>query len=763
MNTLCNPIPGGSTHRIEWDDEAVEIHLPPVGYTIDRFPDLKTGKPSLELIKCEVINANLPLEDQRWTRSVTPKEYTQWRREELARQKTEPFYVHPIAEEFRRQEWTRKVNGCWVALGNRNKKPTDFVYLPGQAYDFFTWWKQDFGYPRLRKVLLKVFHCIQYCKDHPLINGLTLSTNRRFGKTSISMHNLWYEQSFKANRRAGMQAQTRTDASDKWEESFLVGWRNQPHFFKPKFDHTTRNKSDILFIDRGESGVAALEIAMEGVEQGWGGLNSKIDYRETHATSYDGYKLHDYDVEEPGKWVEEDVYKTIRTIMPSTMDGYKKIGFIFAPTTIEELEKGGDKFIDMFEDSRPSSIKKNSNGKTTSGLISLFISGSEGVYFDEYGNSIVKDPAKDEIVIGEDGIRLFQGAESWILKNREPYKNNYQMLTKEIRQYPLSWAEAKMMNTQDSPFNIMKLQNRLDQLKAMASNLYITGNFEWVDGIFDGDVEFVRDDLSGRWKMGKLLDIEGQNFEGDKRMSNRVGFEYIEGKKIFYPKNNRLFRIGGDPIRYDKTDNPRASKAGAYVYELFNPAIDKNVHRSKRTTGNFISEYLFRPNEFSIFGEDMIKACRYFGCSILPEENVNNLRQYFETRGYGQFVLYKGDFNNTVIKQNKSLDDAYKGLSSTDDTVSAGIQRLISLVENDCHRFIFPKQIEQMISFSMKKRTEFDAVMASIYTALAIEATVPEIVGDEYTDLSEVFPVYDVSGNRSKLHRFNDNPPTWNQ
>ncbi len=710
----------------------------------------------MSIVKCEILNEDLPVIDQKWQRTELPKEYNLWRREELGRQKLDPFYVHPLAESFRRQEWIRKVNGVWVAIGNRSGKPAKHVYLTGQAYDFFNWWKQDFGYPKLRhQALLKVFHAIQWCKDHPLVNGLTLSTNRRFGKTSISMHNLWYEQSFKPNRRAGLQAQTRTDASDKWEESFLVGWRNQPHFFKPKFDHTTRNKSDIVFIDRGETGEAGLITAMEGVQDVWGGLNSKIDYRETHATSYDGYKLHDYDVEEPGKWVEADVYQTIRTVIPSTMDNYKKIGFIFAPTTIEELEKGGDKFIELFEDSRPSTMKKNKNQKTTSGLVSLFIPADEGLVFDEYGNSVIEDPAKEEEVIGEDGLRIFEGARGRILRDREPKKGNYQLLSQLIRQYPLSWTEARMTNTNESPFNIMKLQAREDQLKALPGNLFVRGNFNWVKGE-DGDVDFFRDDLAGRWNVGKVLDVqEGQPIEGDKRQSNRVGYEWIEGKKVWFPKNNRHFRIGCDPIRYDKTDNPRASKAGAYVFEMWNPAIDPPNMKPLWKTNNFIAEYFYRPDEFEIFGEDMIKAARYFGCSVLPEENINNLRQHFESRGYAQFIIFKGDFSNTVIKQNKSVDDAYKGLSSVDEVVSAGVQRMISMVETHSHRFIFPTQIDQLKKFNMKKRTEYDAVMASIYTMLAIEATVPENHEDDSLDVSDIMPLYDQSGNRSKLASLN--------
>lgn len=746
MHTLCNPIPGGSTFPIQWDDEVIEVHLPPRGFTIDRIPDLETGKPSYELVRCEILNEHLPIEDQKWHRTPLPPEWKKWRKEEITQQKMDPTYVHPKCNEFRTQEWKRKINGVWVAIGNRNGQPTEYVYLTGQFYDFVNWWYQDFGYPRLRLTLRKEFYCIQYVKDHPLIHGVTLSTNRRRGKTSISMHNLWYEQSFKKNRRAGMQAQTRNDASDKFEESFIFGWRNQPDFFKPVYDYNSKHKSEMLF----KRPVSMGKKQVEDNEEEDDTLNCKIDFRETKPTSYDGYKLHDFSFEEPGKWTEADIYQTMRILIPSTRDNYSKIGFIFAPTTIEDLDAGGDKFIEMFEHSRPSTMKKNASGKTTSNLISLFISAAEGYVFDEYGRSIVDDPKPDEIVIAEDGARIFTGAKTKILQEREPFRGNYQLLAGQVRQYPMSWDEAKMMTSQQSPFNVTILQKRLDELQGSPSYPYITGNFEWVDQQ-DGMVEFVRDDLGGRWALSKLLDKEGvMKVEGDKRESNRVGHEFYDNKKLWYPLNNKYFRMGADPIRLTRTDDPRFSKAGAYVWEMYNPAIDLNVKTRNWQTNNFCGEYLYRPDDFNVFGEDMIKAMRYFGCSICAEDNVQTLNQYLKSRNYGQFFLYKGDFDENIIKQT-SQDDAYKGLYNVDETVNAYLQQLVGFVVHHGHRIKFPSLVKQMIAYQTKDRTKYDAVTAAGFTIIASLAKVLVDIKEEPFDIEEVFPLFEQSGFRSKL------------
>lgn len=751
---LCNPIPGGSVYRVTWDDEVIEVQLPPVGYTIDRIPDLKTGKPSLELVKCEVLFENMPVEQQKWKRSELPADWKIWRKDERLNKKIDANYTNPMADAFRQQEWTRKVNGVWIVIGNNVGKPSEYVYMTGQMYDYFNWWKQDFGYPKFRFTYCKLFYAMQYGKDHHLIHGLTLSTNRRYGKTSISMHNLWYEQSFKPNRRAGLQAQTRQDAADKFAESFVYGWKRQPDFFKPMHDYNSTQKSELSFIKPTPKGKSALlEMDSDDTNEG---LNSIIDFRETKATSYDSYKLHDYAMEEPGKWENEDVYDTLDVIIPDTRDGFEKIGFIFAPTTIEELEKGGDKFIEMFEDSRPSLMKKNENGKTDSNLISLFIPAQEGTLFDEYGRSVIHDPAPNEVIIGEDGKRIFMGALTKIMNDRKPKKNNYQRLVKEIRKYPCSWDEAKMMTADESPFNIMILQDRLDKLEAMKGNLYSTGNFEWKDKV-DGDVIFVVDDLAGRWNLGYHPDTDGAPIEGDVRITNRIGEEWVyddqlqESKKVYYPLNNRLFRLGADPIRYTKTDDPRASKAGVYVWQMYDPQMDLGVPKAKWKSHNFIAEYLYRPNEFSILGEDVIKALRFFGCSIAIEEDVTNLRQHLEGRGYGRHVLFKRDFSDTVIKQDAT--DNYKGLNAVDEVTNAWLQRFVSNCENHGHRYIFPRLIKQMMKFTVKTKTKWDAVVGAGYALLASEAKVPETIEEQKTDVGTVFPLYDQSGSRSQIQQ----------
>lgn len=743
---LHTPMPGGSSYDIVWDEERVTVYLPPIGMTIDRFPDLVTGKESRQLVPCEILGADLPIEKQKWKRVGYPKDWKKWRREEKKLQRTDPFYVHPDAEAFRVMNWTRRINGCWQAIGNRNGKPTEYIYLPGQYWHFISWWDQDFGIPEFRISNWEVYLHLCWTYDNPFTYGMALAGNRRGTKTSISMHHMFELPSRMKNGKAGMQAQTKNDAKNKFTESLVYGFLRQPDFFKPKYDTSNQFKTEIAFIKR---------LNKETADQDSDDLDSsilggRIDYRETKFGSYDGYKMHRSSFEEPGKWEEEDVDKTLRTIIPCMREGNAKLGCTFLPTTIEDMEKGGAQFIKIAEDSRPSLMKKNENGRTATDIVFMYQPAYKNYIFDEYGRAVIEDPSPNEKVYGIDGKRILKGAKSELLANRAAKAHNHQAWVEEVRKYSFTWEEAKMMDTSSSPFNVDILQKRLQSLESARAYPFVVGNFDW-ETKKDGEVMFTRDDVAGRWKLHLNPDRYGDYFDGSKKITNNVGVEMFEGKKFFFPKNNRLWRLGTDPIRYNKTDDPRSSKAGAYLWYKFDPAKDMNKPISEWVSHNFIAEYLIRPDEFEIFGEDMIKACRYFGCSILPEPNVNNLQQHFDARGYGRFILYRKDFGEEVIPKQTSVTNDYKGLESNDHIVDAYVSRLISFVNKHGQRIHFPKLCEQMISFTPKTRTKHDAVVGAGYAILAGDAVIEDPVEEVEEAKQAWFHMYDENGKESDI------------
>jgi hypothetical protein len=425
----------------------------------------------------------------------------------------------------------------------------------------------------------------------------------------------------------------------------------------------------------------------------------------------------------------------------------KIYGQAFVPTTIEEENEGGDEFIRLFEDSFASLMEKNTSNRTNSSLIALFISAEEGYIFDEYGRSIIEDPLEDEKVFNEDGEVVLIGSRNSILQLRKDKEGDAGELAQITRKFPLSWSEAKLMGTEKCHFNAMLLSARLNELNSLTSPLYIKGNFEWVNEK-DGDVEFIRDDHNGRWAMSWLPDPTGATDANTNKVINRVQYEtdYDTGNTYYKPMNDRLFAIGTDPIRYTKTDDPRASKASAYVFRKFDAEADLGKPQSKWKSYNFVGQYLVRP-DFEVYGEDMIKACRFFGCSILAEDNVSSLRQWFDDRGYGRFILYRRDFDDNVLKLDKDND---KAVDSNLVVIDTYMRKLNAFFNKNIDRIVFPDLLKQALKFDLAKPTKFDAVIGAGYTLIAAEKREREQL-EEVIEEQQMFPVFSQSGNRSKM------------
>lgn len=753
---LHQSIPGGSEYHIEFDGpkqkEVITIYLPPVGYTIDRMPDPETGVPSFQLVKCEILGDDLPLEKKRWIKSQLPPKWEEWRNEEKRVQRFTPEWVHPEAEKFRAQEWTRRVNGVWQALGNRNGKPTEYVYITGCAYGYFSWWQPDFGFPTFRKVYLKTFYALQWAEDHPKVNGIVLSTYRRHGKTSIAG---WWTVDLPSRMQwgyAGMQGQAGKKALEFFDIHLMQPFRRMVDFFQPKYDLQASQKSQLLFVDPPPKSQKSKALQFDDQRKPLGG---RINCVTSSETSLDGKKQHRIWADECGKWIRVDVLKTLATYVPCTVDDLRrKIGLIFAPSTVEDMDQGGQQFVDLFEKSVPSLMAAHKNGKTTTSLVSMFIPAFEGVVFDEYGRSVINNPKPGEIVLDEAGRQIIEGAKIF-LKNELDSKETEEDKIQEMRKYPNSWFEAKMSTAFNCQFNAQVIRNRLQELRAMPHLPFIRGNYEWADEV-DGDVEFVRDDIAGRFQVAWLPDHEGGQYESSRKIINNVRVEWEDGKPYFFPMNDRLFAAGSDPIGYKpkaKGVNARLSKGGGHIFRKYDQQVDQDNPRDRWETYNFVCQYLSRPDEFEIFGEDMIKMVRFWGCSINAEDNVQALRMYFDQRGYGGFIMFRRDLQ-TVLTQNRSAhvtvtEDA--PVRSNEEVISKYTSLFNTFINRHGHRIMFPELLEQALTFDPADTQKSDAVVSASYTLMGSEKRDYQDDEADSVNVLNYFPMYNTSGTRSKL------------
>lgn len=753
---LHQPIPGGSEYHIEFDGpkqkEVITIYLPPVGYTIDRIPDPETGVPSYQLIKCEILGEDLPLEKQKWIKPQLPKDWAKWRDEERRQKKFNSDFIHPEAEKFRAQEWTRRINGGWQALGNRNGKPSDYVYIPPSAYLYFAWWNPDFGYPAFRVVYLKTFYALQWAEDHPKVNGIVLSTYRRHGKTAIA--GCWTVDTPTRMQfgYGGMQGQAGKKALEFFDIHLMQPFRRleEIDFFQPKYDRQASQKSQLLFTDPPPKSTKNKPLNFD--DDNRKPLGGRITCANSSETALDGKKLHRIWLDEPGKWEKVDVLKTVLKYVPCTVDDLRrKIGLIFVPSTVEEMNKGGQEFVDLFEKSVPSLMKTNKNGKTGTSLVSVFIPAYEGVVFDEYGRSVIDDPEPGLIILDEGGRQITEGAKTF-LKNERESKETEDDLTEEIRKYPWTWFEAKMTSTMKCQFNAQILTKRLQELLAMPKMPFIRGNYEWVDEV-DGDVEFVRNDVSGRFQVAWQPDMEGGLRETSTKIINNVGFEWgedIYGNKIklWYPRNDQLFACGCDPISYKARGiDPRLSNGAAHIFRKYDASVDQGKPKEEWESHNFVVQYLWRPDEFEIFAEDMIKLCRYWGVSVNAEDNVQALRMHFDKRGYGGFIMYRRDFIDPGLMGNGDKD---RPVRSNPEVIDNYTRVVNTFFNRHGMRMKFPEPLNQGLQFDPNDTQLFDCIVSMGYTLMSAERPHLNEDSSKDVDIVSMFPVYDNSGHRSK-------------
>lgn len=752
------PIPGGSEYHVVYDGpkqtETITIFLPPVGYTIDRMPDPETGVPSYQLIKCEILGEDLPIEKQKWIKPQLPPEWNKWREEEKRQSRYGSEWVHPEAEKFRAREWSRRVNGCWQAIGNRNGKPTEYVYIPPSAYLYFAWWQPDFGSPKFRKVYFKTFYALQWAEDHPKVNGIVASTYRRHGKTSMA--GCWTVDlpARMAFGYAGMQGQAGKKALEFFDIHLMQPFRRleEIDFFQPKFDHVASQKSQLLFTDppprSSKTTVKNAAMQFNDKRQPLGG---RIVCANSTETSLDGKKQHRIWLDEPGKWEKVDVLKTVSVYVPCTVDDLRqKIGLIFVPSTVEELEKGGAAFIELFEKSVPSMMLKNKNGKTSTSLVSIFIPAYEGVVFDEYGRSVVDDPLLGEICLDEGGRQITEGAKTLLMGERASKESENDRIM-EMRKYPFTWFEAKMSSLQQCPFPAQILTKRHEQLVAMPRLPFIRGNYEWIDEV-DGDVEFRRDDISGRFQVAWMPDMDGEH-ENRKRVINNVGFEWGEDfygnkVKLWHPLNNHLYAAGGDPIQYkNKGKEKRLSNGAAHIFRKYDQSVDGGRRREDWESYNFVVQYLFRPDIFEVYAEDMIKLVRFWGCSINAEDNVNALRQHFDTRGYGAFILFRRDFNDLTLAGAGDMD---RPVRSNEEVINSYVKDLNTFFWRHGHRVMFPEILTQGLQFDPNDTQKFDAIVSAGFTLKAADRKQEMYQETDPLPVENLFPTYDQSGVKSK-------------
>jgi hypothetical protein len=400
----------------------------------------------------------------------------------------------------------------------------------------------------------------------------------------------------------------------------VAPWKKLPFFFKPNYEGSTSPKTELSFSP------PAVRLSSKGsLSTAELGLESRIDYEMADPSAYDGDKLYFHHDDEVGKlkkglscWDRHQVVKECLAI------GGDIIGFTIKTSTVGEMEKGGGRVF-KHQCKLSNYYDRNPNGQTISGLATLFIPGDDGLegFIDEYGMSIIGTPTKRQ----SEYIGRKVGAREFLLNKRKGLNDagDQEGLSEQIRLYPLRFSECFRTAIKSSGFNMNKLETYIDELTFSKQDIAI-GDFVWKDNIKDSRVVFVPKE-NGKFKVSHQLNSE----ESNKKI-------WDEDSEEWRPGNTHWGIAGGDPFKFNKTEGNRKSNGGGAV-----------VRKGKLKDGDFsmkrkfVCTYSNRTFDKSIYAEDMLAMCIYYGVQMFPEINVPLLWDYFESRGYGGYLLYKVD------------------------------------------------------------------------------------------------------------------------
>jgi hypothetical protein len=641
------------------DIQGLKCNLPPDGYVYNII--------TKQLEFRGVYERDKNIGEQYWKRIPMPSWYAdtmkKWDEFDKKKKDDELEFYDEKLEEFKRQEWDRRLNGFWYM---NNGVPT---YLTGLHYLYLQWWSIDIGYPKFRMPDLEKFYFMEYCIQDPLCMGMLEVTKRRFGKSFVAGLFVTEYTTRTKMTNGGIQSKTGSDAKKFFAKTVVNPFRRLPKFFRPEYDMSlgVNPKSEMRFQKTNVRG----KKAEENVDKDE--LGSVIDHQSADTVAYDGQKLHRYVADECGKTTEVNVYDRHEVVRYCLLDDEGQIiGKALYTTTVEKLttEKDGvqDAFKLLWEESNQE--KRQDNGTTSSGLYRFFMSAKRTRNFDDFGH-----PDEEKTL-------------AQILADRDTVKNNQRALSARIRKEPLTIDEAFSTDSDKCIFNVMNIGARESYLKENPK--------------LKRHVIFYRDiDQVVRWR--EINDKE-EDFHWVITQFPQAG---EENKHTYDVKTKKPARVSDGAIAIDGYSNSQGgkygSKASAWIgrrYDLLNP----------EHTGKAIGHLYGRPQIKETLHEQVLLAAEFYGYQAWYEHNSDDYLSYFRDRGR---VGYLGSYPlSTIDPAKRETADRHKGFPTTPFSLTKQTDVGIMYFESHIDSIDFENLLEDAKKFDPNNRTDYDITVS---------------------------------------------------
>jgi hypothetical protein len=561
---------------------------------------------------------------------------------------------------------------------------------------YLQWTKIDVGAPEFREANRLFFIFWEACKADTRCYGMCYLKNRRSGFSFMASAETVNWATISSDARFGILSKSGSDAKKMFTDKVVPISINYPFFFKPIQDGMDRPKTELAYR------VPASKLTRKSIASGQQreeleGLDTTIDWKNTGDNSYDGEKLKLLVHDESGKWEKPDnILNNWRVTKTTLRLGSRVIGKCMMGSTSNALDKGGENFKKLYNDSNVT--KRNRNGQTRSGLYSLFIPmewNYEG-FIDSYGHPVFDTPA--EPAEGPYGDLIDQGViEHWD-NEVDGLKGDQDGLNEYYRQFPRTEEHAFRDETKNSIFNLARIYEQIDYNDDIESLAGVTtGSFQWENGIKDSKVEFVPNP-NGRFKVSWVPPAN---------LQNRV----IVKNGVNYPGNEHMGAFGCDSYDISGTTDGQGSKGALHGLTKFS--------MEDAPANMFFLEYVARPQTAEMFFEDVLMSLVFYGMPLLAENNKPRLLYYLRRRGYRGFSMNRPDrARNKLSVTEKEIGGIP---NSSEDirqahaaAIESYIQKYVGLSENgEYGNMYFNNTLNDWAKFDINKRTKYDAAISS--------------------------------------------------
>jgi hypothetical protein len=586
------------------------------------------------------------------------------------------------------KEFVKREEGFWFYnLG----KPT---YITGTHYMYLQWSKIDVGNPDYREANRLFFIFWEACKADNRCYGMCYLKNRRSGFSFMASGETVNMATISNDAGFGILSKTGADAKKMFTDKVVPISVNYPFFFKPIQDGMDRPKTELAYRVPATKLTRRKLTSNDKIEE-LAGLDTTIDWKNTGDNSYDGEKLKLLVHDESGKWERPDnILNNWRVTKTTLRLGSRIIGKCMMGSTSNALDKGGDNFKKLYNDSDVT--QRNRNGQTNSGLYSLFIPmewNYEG-FIDQYGQPVFNTPQEE--VLDPWGDLIDVGVIEHWQNEADGLKNDQDGLNEFYRQFPRTEEHAFRDEANNSIFNLVKIYEQIDYNEETNQGVSI-GNFQWVNGIKDTKVMFYPDP-KGRFRV---------NWTPKPELQNKVVIN--NGRK--YPGNEHMGAFGCDSYDISGTVDGKGSKGSLHGLTKFS--------MEDCPPSQFFLEYIARPQTADIFFEDVLMALVFYGMPLLCENNKPRLLYYLKRRGYRGYSMNRPD---KVWNKLSTAEKEIGGIPNSSEDIKQAhaaaiemyIQNHVGVRQDGLHgNMYFNRTLNDWARFDITKRTKFDATISS--------------------------------------------------